>query len=166
MANKFALPQSERIDSKKQIDRLFRGGGSKAMSAFPLRVVYMLEESEADSHGPRVQMMVSVPKRCFKRAVKRNRVKRQVREAYRLHKHSLWAAVNRCRKGHMVVLAFICTDSTLHPTDLVESKVENLLGRLTEKLTHGPKPGAKPGDAHGTPAAPSAACSCGCSWHP
>lgn len=149
------LAKSERVCSRATVETLFGGGHSRAMSAFPLRMVYMV--APRPEGAPAVQVLVSVPKRCFKRAVKRNRVKRQVREAYRLHKHSLWAAVNRCRKGHMVVLAFICTDSTLHPTDLVESKVENLLGRLTEKLTHGPKPGAKPGDAHGTPAAPSAA---------
>ena len=91
----FSLPQSERINSKKQIDRLFRGGGSKAMTASPLRVVYMAEErsgnngedktyldgSDVKIDEPVAQMMVSVPKRFFKRAVKRNRIKRQVREA-------------------------------------------------------------------------------------
>ena len=41
--SKYSLPQSERINSKKQIDRLFRGGGSKAMTASPLRMVYMAD---------------------------------------------------------------------------------------------------------------------------
>ena len=82
----YSLPQSERINSKKQIDRLFRGGGSKAMTAAPLRMVYMADNRQTDSqpadgHQPMAQMMVSVPKRYFKRAVKRNYVKRQVREA-------------------------------------------------------------------------------------
>ena len=45
----FSLPQSERINSKKQIDRLFRGGGSKAMTASPLRVVYMAEERSGNN---------------------------------------------------------------------------------------------------------------------
>ena len=80
--SKYSLPQSERINSKKQIDRLFRGGGSKAMTAAPLRMVYMADNRQTDSqpadgHQPMAQMMVSVPKRYFKRAVKRNYVKRQ-----------------------------------------------------------------------------------------
>lgn len=133
MANKFALPQSERIDSKKQIDRLFRGGGSKAMSAFPLRVVYMLEESEADSHGPQVQMMVSVPKRCFKRAVKRNRVKRQMREAYRLNKHLLDACMTR-HPGRRLSMCFIWTADSLHDTADVTRQMVNLLTRLAERV--------------------------------
>ena len=81
------LSKSERINSKKLIDRLFKGGGAKSMSAFPLRVVFMTED--ADSHEPLAKMMVSVPKRYFKRAVKRNHVKRLVREAYRRNKQVL-----------------------------------------------------------------------------
>ena len=132
MANKFSLPQSERIDSKKQIDRLFRGGGSKAMSAFPLRVVYMLEESEPGSRGPQAQMMVSVPKRCFKRAVKRNRVKRQLREAYRLNKHLLDAWLQQ-HPGRRLSMCFIWTADSLHGTDGVTRQMASLLTRLAER---------------------------------
>ena len=58
------------------------------MSAFPIRVVYRLVEPQPNA--AQIQMLVSVPKKHFKRAVKRNRVKRQIREAYRKHKHVLW----------------------------------------------------------------------------
>ena len=75
----FGLSKEERICSKKLIDQLFTGGIAHAMSAFPLRVVYMNTGRNADE--PQAKMLVSVPKRCFKRAVKRNRVKRQLREA-------------------------------------------------------------------------------------
>ena len=47
------------------------------MSAFPIRVVYRLVDQQPDM--AQVQMLVSVPKKHFKRAVKRNRVKRQIR---------------------------------------------------------------------------------------
>ncbi|MDY3945588.1 MAG: ribonuclease P protein component, partial [Prevotella sp.] len=87
MTSSQQLPKSERINSKKLIDRLFKGGGAKSMSAFPLRVVFMTEDG--DAHEPFAQMMVSVPKRFFKRAVKRNLVKRLVREAYRRNKQVL-----------------------------------------------------------------------------
>lgn len=135
----YSLPQSERINSKKQIDRLFRGGGSKAMTAAPLRMVYMADPRQADSpsanaHQPMAQMMVSVPKRYFKRAVKRNYVKRQVREAYRLNKHIL--ASHLAQTGDRnVSLCFIWTSDRLLPTAEVMKRMANLLTRLVEKLS-------------------------------
>lgn len=135
----YSLPQSERINSKKQIDRLFRGGGSKAMTAAPLRMVYMVDTRQADllpakAHQPMAQMMVSVPKRYFKRAVKRNYVKRQVREAYRLNKHIL--ASHLAETGDKTVsLCFIWTSDRLLPTAEVMKRMTNLLTRLVEKLS-------------------------------
>lgn len=134
----YSLPQSERINSKKQIDRLFRGGGSKAMTAAPLRMVYMADIRQTDplpakAHQPMAQMMVSVPKRYFKRAVKRNYVKRQVREAYRLNKHIL--ASHLAETGDKTVsLCFIWTSDRLLPTAEVMKRMANLLTRLVEKL--------------------------------
>ena len=64
---------------------MFEGGVSKSFSIFPIRVVYMpVEQGEAP-----VSILISVSKRRFKRAVKRNRVKRQIREAYRKNKELL-----------------------------------------------------------------------------
>ena len=61
---------------------MFEGGVSKSFSIFPIRVVYMpVEQGEAPA-----SILISVSKRRFKRAVKRNRVKRQIREAYRKNK--------------------------------------------------------------------------------
>lgn len=137
--SKYSLPQSERINSKKQIDRLFRGGGSKAMTASPLRMVYMADSRQTDSqpsdgHQPMTQMMVSVPKRYFKRAVKRNYVKRQVREAYRLNKHILVNHLTQ-KADKTVSLCFIWTSDRLLPTAEVMKRMANLLTRLVEKLS-------------------------------
>ena len=137
--SKYSLPQSERINSKKQIDRLFRGGGSKAMTASPLRMVYMADSRQTDSqpsdgHQPMAQMMVSVPKRYFKRAVKRNYVKRQVREAYRLNKHILVNHLTQ-KADKTVSLCFIWTSDWLLPTAEVMKRMANLLTRLVEKLS-------------------------------
>lgn len=77
--------------------------------------------------------MVSVPKKCFKRAVKRNRVKRQIREAYRLNK----AIVTEQMKKHeskYLTMAFIWLDAELHDTDEIKTKMINLLGRISERL--------------------------------
>ena len=137
--SKYSLPQSERINSKKQIDRLFRGGGSKAMTASPLRMVYMADSRQTDSqpsdgHQPMAQMMVSVPKRYFKRAVKRNYVKRQVREAYRLNKQILVNHLTQ-KADKTVSLCFIWTSDRLLPTAEVMKRMANLLTRLVEKLS-------------------------------
>ena len=125
----FTLGREERIASRKLLDKLFGGGHSRSMVAFPLRLVYM--ETGRECGGPPSRMLVSVPKRCFKRAVKRNRARRQVREAYRRHKHLLWDALERQGKG--MALAFIWLDDNLHGSAEVEARVKNLLRRVAEK---------------------------------
>ena len=99
----FSFHKSERLCSKRIIDALF-AGGSKSMSAFPLRVVFMPVPVEAPA--PLVSILVSVSKRRFKRAVKRNRVKRQIREAYRKQKHIL-TSVLPTPSGQGLVVAFL-----------------------------------------------------------
>lgn len=129
---RFTLKKEERISSRKLTDKLFGKSGSKAMSAFPLRMVYTMCDKQ-DNDEPQAKMLVSVPKRYFKRAVKRNRVKRQVREAYRKNKHLL-ATPMQDNPDKYVALAFIWIDDKLHNTQEVEQKVQNLLNRLGEKL--------------------------------
>ena len=67
----FTLQKEERLNSKIIIEKLF-SGGSKSLPAFPLRIVYMPVEEES---LPTISLLISVPKKKFKRAVKRNRVK-------------------------------------------------------------------------------------------
>lgn len=127
---RFTLSKNERICSKLQIDRLFNGGSSHSMASFPIRAVYLLEPTNGEQSS--VSIMVSVPKRCFKRAVKRNRVKRQIREAYRLNKHSIINKVEQLQ-GQSLMIAFIWLDDKLHDSEEVNRKVVNLLHRIEEK---------------------------------
>ena len=123
--------------SRKLIDRLFVGGGSKSMSCFPLRLVFMvldhndeaLENNGANADVADAQMLVSVPKRCFKHAVDRNRVKRQVRESYRRHRD-----LYENPEGKYLAMAFIWLDHQHHDSAEVDEKVGGLLRRLGEKL--------------------------------
>ena len=72
----YTLCKAERLNSKILIGKMFEGGVSKSFSIFPIRVVYMpVEQGEAPA-----SILISVSKRRFKRAVKRNRVKRQIRD--------------------------------------------------------------------------------------
>lgn len=134
MTRPFALPKAERINSKKQIDRLFNGGGSRAMSAFPLRMVYMVSTKEPESREPMAQMMVSVPKRHFKHAVQRNHIKRQVREAYRRNKHIVWTHLDT-ETPQIVSMCFIWTSDRMATSQEVEDRVQSLLQRLAERIS-------------------------------
>ena len=79
------LSKEERLSWKRHIDLLFAEG--RSFISFPLRVVYLpVEEKELPS---RVAIMASVPKKKFKRANKRNLIKRLIRESYRIHKYDL-----------------------------------------------------------------------------
>ena len=122
----------EKLVSKKTIDALFSGGNSRSMSAYPLRVVFMRKERN-ETEEP-AQVMVSVSKRHFKRAVKRNRVKRQIREAYRLNKHLLHEALEQ-KKDTAVAMAFIWQSDELAETALITEKMQSLLGRMAEKIS-------------------------------
>ena len=131
--HKNTLCKEERLHGRDAVEKLFKDAGSRSMVAFPVRVVYVLAPPQADT-CVNTRMLVSVPKRQFKRAVKRNRVKRQVREAYRKHKHGLIEAVSRIGEQHLS-LAFVWLDSKLYDTSVVEKKVEKLLLRIEDKLT-------------------------------
>lgn len=72
---------TEKLKSKKQIEMLFKDG--KAITAFPLRLVYRETSFEDQT---KIKVGVSVSKRHFKKAVDRNRIKRLLREGYRLNK--------------------------------------------------------------------------------
>ena len=119
----------ERIVSKKLIEQLFSKGSSFSISAFPLRIVVMETTRVADD-AP-VQVLVSVSKRHFKHAVDRNRVKRQIREAYRHHKQIL---TERVQQQQTLAIAFIWLADGLHESATVEKSVRILLGKAAERL--------------------------------
>ena len=120
--------KAERLNSLILIERLF-SGRSKSLPAFPLRIVYMPVEGE---EYPTASFLISVPKKRFKRAVKRNRVKRQVREAIRKHRPILTDALEA--KGLKGVVAFIWLDNSLHPSAEVDTKVQKLFQLVVEKF--------------------------------
>lgn len=80
----YSFPREERLRSKKLITELFSKGSS--FNLYPLRFVY-LKHPQPEATAP--QILVSVSKKYFKKAVDRNRLKRQMREAYRLNKAKL-----------------------------------------------------------------------------
>lgn len=123
----YTLHKSERLNRKKIIDKMF-AGGAHSFSVFPIRVVYLpVEELEEPA-----SILVSVSKRRFKRAVKRNRVKRQIREAYRLHKQVLWDVL--VAKNQKIGIAFIYLSDELVNSSFLQERMGIALSRIIEKL--------------------------------
>ena len=119
----------ERMVSQRLIDDLFAGGSSHSVAAFPLRAVYKLRER--NDHEVPLQMLISVPKKHFHHAVDRNRVKRQVREAFRQNKDVLYHAIP---DTHRILLAFIWISDDHHPTAEVAKRVVTLMRRMSENI--------------------------------
>ena len=130
----FSFHKSERLCSRRLIEALF-SGGNKSLSAFPIRVVFMPVPQEALSSP--ASILVSVSKRRFKRAVKRNRVKRQIREAYRKHKSILHRSLPT-PAGQGLAVAFLWLSDRLYPSAEVDSCVKRLLVRISEQLPASP----------------------------
>ena len=128
-AERFTLSKEERICSKKLINELCTGNG-RSMTAFPLRVVFMKRTIVDDQ--PRAAMLVSVPKRYFKHAVDRNRVKRQVREAFRRNKSII--TQNLTDDHDAVAMAFVWLTNEKYPSSEVENRMVRLLTRISECL--------------------------------
>jgi ribonuclease P protein component len=124
---KNTFTKAERISIQREIDLLFNEASS--FTAYPLRVL-VVEQQPAS--GAPVSVLVSVPKKRLKRAVHRNRVKRLIRETYRLNKSLLWNELNPPDKGLLV--AFIYLGNTVCAYKAVETGMKKALQTLSEKF--------------------------------
>ena len=122
-ARKYTFPKEEHLCRKKLIEELFSKQGS-SFGVYPLRIVWI--PAPAPTTAP-PQVLISVSKRTFKRAVDRNRLKRLIREAYRLNKYRLTEQPN----GHSIaLLGIIFTGKEKSPLTLVEKKLISAFHRL------------------------------------
>lgn len=126
---KFTLGKQERLKSRKLISQLFTEG--KSIKVFPLRMVYL--KIEHHSNFP-VQCGVSVPKRNFKKAVDRNRIKRLLRESYRLQKNIVYSEVD---KPYVFMISYLAKEEWQY-ADL-ESSMEKLLKKFITKISEDEK---------------------------
>lgn len=85
MAVRYTLGKAERISRDTDIQALFRQG--KALSCFPVRVLYLL--LPAQSGFPPIRAGFTAPKKSYRRSVDRARAKRLLRESWRLQRHAL-----------------------------------------------------------------------------
>ena len=123
------LSKAERLSYDKRIDALFTTKGD-AFIAYPLRVVYLLRECEEGV--PLVSILTSVSKKKFKRAVKRNRVKRLIREAYRLNKAAFVDIAMQSNKS--IDIAFLFLKNELPEYAEIEKAILKTSSILNEKI--------------------------------
>ena len=112
----FAFKKSERLYKKKSIQELFSKGSSFYL--YPFKVQFCWEDT-----GGYNQILISVSKRNFKRAVDRNQIKRRVREAYRLSKPLFPEEKN-------FQIAYIYTAREILDVTLLQQKIQESFKRL------------------------------------
>lgn len=130
--NNYKFRKEEKIIGEKRINSLFIEGQS--FVAFPLRVVYRKTELSLSSS---ITVLVSVPKKRIKSAVKRNRIKRQVREAYRLNKHYLGAVTESTE--HHLDIAFVFVREELMQYSIIEKGMIKGLTEIANRLSSNKK---------------------------
>jgi ribonuclease P protein component len=119
----FRFPSSEKLKSKKAIEELFIKGQS--VSVFPLHLIFINTNQEVSN-----KVAVSVSKKNFKNAVDRNRIKRLLRESYRLNKSSYF---NNITTHYALMILYIGTDK---PTfQEIETAMNILFEKFRKKIS-------------------------------
>ena len=119
---RYGFGRKEKLKSRQKIEELFLNG--KNFSVFPLRVTYQFLPAE----DAVVQVGVTAGKKYFKRAVDRNRIKRLIREAYRLQKNELIETLQQ--KHQNGFLFFMYTDKTIASFSVIKEAMSKCLQRL------------------------------------
>ncbi|MBL7811667.1 MAG: ribonuclease P protein component [Bacteroidetes bacterium] len=131
LSGPFTLSKAERLCSQKIIAGLFQPGFF--VSAFPIRIHWLWVNSEPVSGVP-AQVLFSVGKRRFKKASDRNRIRRQLRELYRLEKPAFLAQIPP-GKG-MLALAVIYTGSEPLAYPRLKQAFDKAMAKCIQSLNH------------------------------
>ena len=129
---RYTLGKNERLKSRKAIDELFTNG--KSFSVFPIKVIYKKDvcvntASTVNSKPLTVnlQSAFSVSKKYFKKATERNRIKRLMRESYRLQKNDLQNSLQQSNKQAVVFILYVGNEIPEHKMVMEKTDAKALL---------------------------------------
>ncbi len=120
----YSFKKYEKLKSKKLIEQLFAEG--KSISAHPLRLIFIEASFVEDV---KLKVGISVSKRNFKKAVDRNKIKRLLRESYRLQKHTYF---NNITTQYAFMILYIGSDMPIYKQ--LEAKMKLLLEQFLIKV--------------------------------
>lgn len=120
--------REEKLKRQKIIGRLFKDGQSMGM--YPLRLIWA-PVSEKQGEAP-VQIAVSIPKKKFPRAVDRNRLRRQIREAYRLNKGWLYRRQSASNQQFALMVLYVAKEPA--PYAVLEAALQRALRRWSKEV--------------------------------
>lgn len=118
----------ERLRSAKRIEMVVKQG--YCLFVYPFRIVFLPASLSADTPA---QVAFTVPKRIFRHAVDRNKIKRLTREAYRLQKNEFYQALNQ----HTIALhiLFIYTGKQVEPAAFIFNRMQKALERIIKQVS-------------------------------
>ena len=123
----FSFNKQEKLKSRKLTKQLFAEG--KSFLVFPIKVMYLPVKEPLDFP---IKIGVSASSRTFKHAVDRNRIKRVMREQYRLSKLPLHEYTTT--NNQQVIAFFLYINKTLPEKGLIEKKMPIIMQKLIAAL--------------------------------
>ncbi len=119
----YTFHKSERLKSRKTISLLFQKG--RTIRKHPLRIRWVCIDH--DGEYP-VQATFSIPKRLVPKAVNRNKIKRKIKEAYRLNKHLLYNALDGNENKFAII--FIYQEKTIPDYHDIEELINDMIPEI------------------------------------
>ena len=115
----FSFSKSERISEKKIIDNLFSSG--KKFSVYPFDVRFLNQDENSDSIN---KVLITVSSSKIKSAVKRNLLKRRIKESYRINKNII--------SNKLLMIAFVYVSEEIFTFSVIDKAIKKILKKLSE----------------------------------